>query len=151
MFLSIPQGMVFQQEYNGTDLHDYFIDPTGKKPKIDLQTLLKNALQNNTKKEVEKRGGNKFVISLNEFTIYLKNPPRDENDYLKYIPNNNGKNPTASTPEIVKGFLEYKPSYRSGLWFHHVPLSAEKLEQVLEKREEQRHNRRHVGDSPLPT
>lgn len=145
MYLSIPKGMIYEQKVINKVATDYFVDPTEKRPPIELQALVKEALRDNNRR--------KKVIELEEFTIYLKNPPHESEMYLKYTPNHNGKFATTCKTELIDG-RSASAIYRSQpgcLWFQAAPLSKERLEEVLVARDEQRENRRHTGDSPCPT
>ncbi|MDI1352973.1 MAG: permease [bacterium] len=142
MYLSIPKGMIYQQ-INQTD---FFIDPQNIVPPINFQLMLKLALQHNKHREQ--------VIKLDDFTIYRKRPPYDDNLYLSYIPYLNGKEATKEAVKLVKGNSFYKQVETRGygeFWFRSVYLSQEKLEAIQVLREEQRENRRHSGDSPCST
>lgn len=46
-FLSIPKGMEFKQITEKDNTNDYFVDPNGKLPRINIQALVKDALQYN--------------------------------------------------------------------------------------------------------
>lgn len=45
IFLSIPKGMEFKQITEKDNTNDYFVDPNGKLPRIDIQALVKDTLQ----------------------------------------------------------------------------------------------------------
>lgn len=151
MYLSIPDGMVFQQKQviqgDKTVLNDFFVDPKGIKADINIQEIIKKAIQCNT-------GRSQAIENKYPFNIYLKVPKCDTKEYLKYIPNHNGKYATERVDSVIRVIgIRAQPlrTIHNTLWFNHVPVSADRLEEISEKREAQRHNRRHYGDSPCPT
>ncbi|RUR08921.1 permease [Legionella sp. km772] len=137
--------MEYQKVKEGSIEHDYFVDPQGIKPRIDLQEQLKEALRANT--------GRKKEINAGDFIIYLKKPPFKNESFLTYIPHQNGKHATQETPRIISGLScsTYRSTSYGTLWHQITPLNAQRLEEVLAAREAQRDNRRHIGDSPLAT
>ncbi|HAT1725566.1 lpg1716 family Dot/Icm T4SS effector [Legionella pneumophila serogroup 1] len=147
IFLSIPKGMEFKQITEKDNTNDYFVDPNGKLPRINIQALVKDALQYNK--------GRKKEISLPDFTIYRHKPPYRDELFLQYNPNHNGKYFTKESVNLVNGkeFIKYKtPATSYGtFWFQKVQLSESRMDEVLAQRSEQRENRRHTGDSPNPT
>lgn len=148
MYLSIPKGMKYKQIIIDDIAGDYFVDPEGQLPKIAIQKLLHDALRTNT--------GRKKSIELHELTIYLRTPPNDEETYLKYIPNRNGKEATQIEPVEVKGRDAQKHSamhYTTNgqVWCNQFYLTDKRKEEIEAKRVEQRNNRRHYGNSPLST
>ena len=147
IYLSIPKGMKYKQINVTIELaKDYFIDPEGIIEKIALQDLVKEALKNNT--------GRLHEIKLKEFTIYLRKPPSTDEFFLKYTPNHNGKYSTTVQPELIQGSLAQNPpttTQYGSFWFQQIPLSEEKMNEVLEARKEQSQNRRHTGSSPKAT
>ncbi|HAU0781219.1 TPA: lpg1716 family Dot/Icm T4SS effector, partial [Legionella pneumophila] len=78
IFLSIPKGMEFKQITEKDNTNDYFVDPNGKLPRINIQALVKDALQYNK--------GRKKEISLPDFTIYRHKPPYRDELFLQYNP-----------------------------------------------------------------
>jgi len=154
MYISIPQGMIFKKITSNGKTRDCFIDendflePGKSRPVIELQQIVKDFLQNNRGRVKKKE--------FPQFTIYTKEPPATLDYFLEYTPNNNGKNPTSIEPKAVQGVdaQKYHPENhsRSGtFWYQQTELSAKKLEQVKEDREEERKNRQHIGDSNKPT
>lgn len=164
IYLSIPEGMEFKQRKNDQGiLSDYFIDPTGAKPDIDIRSLVKQTLRTNTHR--------KKTIETDYFTIYLKKPPYSAELFLRYQPCANGKWATEgfervsftagkevftkSLTEVVPGTSVSSKSYFNphsrNLWWQETALREARLTEVLEARYEQRENRRHMGDCPNPT
>ncbi|HAT8844510.1 TPA: lpg1716 family Dot/Icm T4SS effector [Legionella pneumophila] len=147
IFLSIPKGMEFKQITEKDNTNDYFVDPNGKLPRIDIQALVKDALQYNK--------GRKKEIALSDFTIYRHKPPYKDELFLQYNPDHNGKYFTKESVSLVNGkeFIRNKaPATSYGtFWFQKVQLSESRMDEVLAQRSEQRENRRHTGDSPNPT
>jgi hypothetical protein len=116
MYLSIPSGMQYKQIMEDSITTDYFVDPVGLLPAINIQKTIKEALQNNT--------GRKKEIKLSEFSIYLRNTPYTKDFYLSCITNYNGMVPTAHSPEIVRGYNGRKSSVTTtygSLWFQQIP------------------------------
>lgn len=153
IYLTIPKGMVFEkinsenQDKKTLATRDCFIDVSREKI-IDLQSLVKDALRTNT--------GRKATIELKELTIYLRMPPDNEELFLAYDPNHNGKYPTATKPEYVIGKdaqkFDPKRFARYGtFWSDYAILTPTQKIELAEKRIAQRENRRHYGDCPLPT
>jgi hypothetical protein len=145
IYISIPQGMKYQKLMHEGRLKDCFVDEHGTKV-IPFQDHVKETLRHNKKQRKE--------ISLAEIKIYLYPPKLESGRFLKYEPENNGKFPTTKTPEVTE--LITNPSHRaitqSGqCWFQVTPISTQRREEIEAKRDEQLHNRRHDGDSPLPT
>lgn len=147
IYLSIPVGMVFRKVDIGARIKDCFVDPQ-RGTVIELQDLVKDALRNNT--------GRKNHIDLKEFTIYLNTPPKTDDFFLAYIPNHNGKYPTAVEPEIVigKSAQKYDPKHHTkygSFWYKHMYLTAKQESEIEDKMLEQRENRRHIGSNPNAT
>jgi hypothetical protein len=147
IFLSIPKGMQFKQITEEDNTIDYFVDPNDKLPRINIQELVKEALQYNR--------GRKKEIVLDEFTIYRRKPPYADKNFLQYTPDHNGKYFTKEKPVLINGkkFVGEKNSEtRYGtFWYQITPLSDKRMAEVLAQHTEQRENRRHVGDSPAAT
>lgn len=139
--------MQFKQITDGEQTVDFFIDPNDKLPQINIQDLVKDALQNNK--------GRKKVIDLPDFTIYRHKPPYIDKEFLKYVPDHNGKYFTKVKPILVNGkeFHPGKsPETRYGtFWYQVTPLSEARIAEVLVQQSEQRENRRHIGDRPSAT
>lgn len=153
IYIAIPTGMKHSVENitieNVKTPRDLLICESGKRPDIDLQQIVKNALQHRRKSN--------DLYTENGVTIYYKRPPYDANTYLKYEPQNNGKYP-ATKCELVCGQKQkpYNPATQtshaaSSFWYQHLPMSSERRKEIVEKQREQRDNRRHDGDSPLAT
>ena len=145
MYLSIPIGMKYEQIAENESQRDYFVDPNGVLPRIDIQKVLKEALRTNT--------GRAKHIELGEFTIYRVKPPYRDESFLHYIPNCNGRHATKEAIELVNGtsFPPPQQTRYGTFWFQALPLDPTTLEGILERRAEQREDRRHSGDSPKPT
>ncbi len=148
IYISIPKGMEFKQITNDIETRDFFVDPQGKLPQIDLQELVKEALRHNS--------GRLKTIELKEFSIYTRVPPKVGDYFLKYVPNNNGKLATKDPVTLVMGVTEQKfqpqSHTRYGMfWDQTLYLDPERKKEILDKRMEQKHNRRHDGDSPKST
>ncbi|MCE0723568.1 MULTISPECIES: permease [Legionella] len=149
IYLSIPVGMVFRKMSSGVRIRDCFVDPQ-KGTVIELQDLVKEALRNNTGRKSH------VVLKENEFTIYLSTPPNTDDSFLAYVPNHNGKYPTAVKPEIVSGksAQKYDPKYNTkygSFWYQQILLTTEQELEIEDKMLEQRENRRHTGSSPNAT
>lgn len=153
IYLTIPKGMTFRQittvteDKKTSETRDCLVDTTGKNI-IELQSLVKDALRTNT--------GRKKSIELKDFTIYLRIPPNTDAQFLEYIPNHNGRYPTKTEPKLVIGkeAQKYDPKVYSSygtFWSHHTFLTNSQKLELEEKRLAQKENRRHYGDSPLPT
>jgi hypothetical protein len=145
MYLSIPKGMQYAQITEHGISTDYFIDPLGIRPRINLQEQIKEALRHNA--------GRKKEIKLAEFTIYLKDNIFMERVILKYTPNQNGALATL-VPAITIDKNPKKPSVQTSygtLWHKVTPLTEERLQKVIEACEQQKADRRHWGDSPKAT
>ncbi len=153
MYLSIPPGKVFRKVDVRTDAHsepsmkDCFVDLNDDSI-IVLQDLIKDALKSH------RRGGN--IITLKEFTIYLKTPPNTDDSFLTYTPNHNGKHPTDVTPQVVvgKNVQKYNPAAHTkygSFWHGALHLPPEKRLLVEQKMLAQKEDRQHIGDSPKAT
>lgn len=155
IYLSIPEGMVYQQKKvisagsENASLKDFFVDPNGKRPDIPLQDIVKDMLRTNT--------GQKKIIEKDGITLYRKIPPYEKTQFLQYAPEENAKFATKTTPVVASG-MDFRASLNKAntkqygqLWFKENPLPKDKQELVEDKRDEQRDNRRHIGDSPKAT
>ncbi|HHF7368281.1 TPA: permease [Legionella bozemanae] len=148
IYLSIPVGMVFRKVTTEAKIRDCFVDPKGGAV-IELQDLVKEALRNNT--------GRKNRIEIEKgFTIYLNTPPNTDESFLTYVPNHNGKYPTAVEPKIISGkkTQKYDPKSHTrygSFWHQHMFLTVEQEVEIEDKMLEQRENRRHSGNSPNAT
>lgn len=137
--------MKYQQQMHEGQLKDCFVDEHGTKV-IPFQDHVKEALRHNKKNSKE--------IILADIKIYLRPPKLESGRFLKYEPEKNGKEPTTKTPEVTELIINpsYRPITQSGqCWFQVNPISTQRREEIDAKRDEQMHNRRHDGDSPLPT
>lgn len=148
MYLSIPKGMEFKQLLDNKNIRDYFIDPKGEKPSIDLQQCIKEALQYNK--------GRKKCINLEKFTLYTRMPPNTEELFLTYTPNRNGKFATLKEVKSISGKMAQKTNPQSlsrygSFWYQQIPVSSDELKVIKAKQDEQRENRRHYGPSPTGT
>lgn len=150
IYLTIPNGMKFEQiveKIDGLNVsRDFFIDPSGTSPRIDLQKLVQNAIRENS--------GRKKCIQLKEFTIYMRQPPYKDELFLVYTPNRNGKLATETPISLVNGrtMPRKRPDTKYGsFWDREHQFTQEKRAEIEKKREEQRHDRRHDGDSPKAT
>lgn len=147
LYIEIPEGMVFtkkavfERRYNIHQLHDFLIDPQNIRKPIDLQNVVKEALRDKPRYEAS---------SVKELIIHFRLPNKPGCQFLRYAPNHNGALPTQEEPTIIRGNTPTPSSYH-GAWFSQIPLSSERLAQIEVKRDEQRHNRRHDGDSPTPS
>lgn len=144
-YIPIPDGMALKR-VNG---EDWLVDANNQ-PKVDIQHVIKDYLRNPKKNK----------LNLHDCNIYTMPPPNLNIIYAVYEPKDNGKNP-ADKIEIVDGkklvestktpapqglFHGHAPS-----WMQGSPLSEARRKQLEEKRDEQRENRRHMGDNPKAT
>lgn len=149
LYILIPEGMVFEQTQTQDSKRDMFVDPSGKKESICFQDIIKDVLRHKSRSARS--------VCKDGLEIYFRSAPCDQRDYLKYSPRNNGKYATKVLPKVVKGYAEHQVKYlgktsRYGeFWYQHQVLSEERKAEVEARRAEQRDNRRHVGDCPLPT
>jgi len=148
MYLSIPKGMKFKQITEGNITSDYFVDPEGVRPNIALQELVKEALRTNN--------GRSKCINLAQFSIYTRKPPFSSEEFLEYIPNQNGKYATKDEVKLISGIStkKYNPAEYTGpgtVWCSQFYRTEAQLQEIAGARQAQRDNRRHVGDCPLAT
>jgi len=153
LYIAFPEGMkhvvktiLIEGEETKKDM---LTAESGEHPDIELQAIVKRALQHRSKSKAsyEEAG----VI------IYYTRPPYDSAQYLKYEPQNNGKYP-ALCCKLVTGASEkpFNPAdstshERRSRWSMFANLSREKQDEVEKKRVEQRLNRQHIGPSPNAT
>lgn len=150
IYILSPSSGTYELEtknVNGEE-KDMLVDKDQKAPDIPLQDLVKEALQH--------RKDRAPSFQKDETTIYYKKPPYDDNKYLKYIPQNNGKYPTQSkaiwlSGKKANGINSSSHTRYGQFWHDNIPLSAEKKKKIIEKKKEQRLNRRHEGNSPKAT
>ena len=153
IYITIPKATAFRKIITATPdekgvvhdkIRDCFVNPETQET-IELQEWVKDALRT--------RPRNAVCVINKHFTVYFKLPIRQE-EFLAYAPNNNGKDPTLVVPQIIKGataVVKNPVISADRSWIQSTLLSPGRLAQVTEKRNEQRENRRHTGDSPLPT
>ena len=125
---------------------DQLCDPLKPEYEINLQEIVKEALQHAKNRVVEIKG----------LTIYLDKPPFNlgETLFLQYQPEKNGKEPTKTMPTLIKGVNTQSPKLKTkygDFWFQGLPLTKEQLAEIDKQRAEQRANRRHTGDNSTPT
>ncbi|MDP3559503.1 MAG: hypothetical protein Q8R79_04025 [Legionellaceae bacterium] len=88
-----------------------------------------------------------------DIKLYYKKPPDNDKEFLEYKSYRNGKGPASHT-QMVYGYekqVKFVTQKHGQFWHQVVPLSLKKLEDVESKRNAQRENRRHTGDSPKAT
>ncbi len=144
-YIPIPDGMELKR-VNGEDC---LVDANNQS-KVEIQHIIKDYLRNPKKDK----------LTQLHCVIYTTLPPNLNVTYAIYEPKNNGKDP-ADKIEIVDGkkLIESAKEPASPTLFHgHAsswmqgsPLSEARRKQLEEKRDEQRENRRHMGDNPKPT
>ncbi|KTC78309.1 hypothetical protein [Legionella brunensis] len=172
LYIALPQGWCFagKRDVSGV-LKDVLINHANTQI-ILLQDIIKDCLR--TKKRsssfvtVPLRGTERITISTttgagigqdlepHAITIYFKKPPYTKDFFLQYTPKNNGKYPSDVETHVVKGSdvvvcsAMFHTMY--GQKWHNLHFfSKEKMAEILAAEKEQRDNRRHVGDNPLPT
>ncbi|CDZ79183.1 hypothetical protein BN59_03501 [Legionella massiliensis] len=169
VYIKIPQGWTFDKRVVDGILKDVLVsdqllqveskggaqgEKTACKNLIIIQDLVKECLR------TKKRGAHSISLNsketcANEIIIYFRTPPETFELFLKYEPNRNGKEPS-NNMKLVQGVDEKKFSfanstYTGTLWFHNAVISETKREELKDKAQEQRDNRRHVGNNPLAT
>lgn len=138
--------------------HDHLTNKEGQK--IDLQLIVKEWLRN-------RRSGisprNPFEKTLKDTStgvtviLYMRKPPDTGAEFLRYLPSNNGKEPTKVAPDMVVGRSmqsKYASTGYTGILWHkypEAPLRVERREELEEKSRRQREARRHLGPSPFAT
>lgn len=133
------------------ELHDFFVL---ENEKGEVERTI--SIQNMVKKMLQHWPRNKSYQEWEGIRVYRKSPPCEDGEFLAYQPNQNGKSSMTEEPAVINGAAYHRqrsasPGRYGSLWFKHVVLTKAKEEEILQKREEQRHNRRHDGDSPNPT
>jgi hypothetical protein len=154
IYISIPEGWIFD---NTNYEFDVLVNNSAEDIKhILLQHLIKECLRN------KKRHTDSFTFDPKEthnetITVYFKRPPNTEASFIQYVPNQNGKI-KSENPCIVKGFEAQgiKLAHTVGLLWFQIPtnkerLTSERFAEIEQHSAEQKENRRHTGNSPLPT
>ena len=148
-YIPLPDGFEFKKIND----QDQVVSLHNKLPPIDIQFLIKEYLRNPKKVKV-------IATPYPEISIYTTLPPKLTMNYMVYEPKNNGKS-SADNIQIVDGKKNRTSSQTANSanlfnghatsWMQNSPLSESKRKQLEEKRDEQRENRRHMGDNPKPT
>lgn len=150
LYLTIPQGWRFEQKEIEGVLKDVYMNESSN-DQIVIQDLVKATLRNKRRHETFRVVNNEHV----PITIYFRSPPRSGENFLKYEPNKNGKEPSTNVV-VVQGNKEQKKSPASytcygQFWANNACLSKEKRAEIEEKRTAQRVSRQHQGNSPMAT
>lgn len=146
-YIPLPEGI----EHAVINGQDHLIDKINKVPAVNMQFLIKEHLRNPHKGKHQK--SQIINTSLDKVKIYTAMPPALDMDYLVYEPKNNGALPSDKI-ERLKSYKNTSPATNpAGLFNGHAPswMNNAKRKQLEEKRDEQRENRRHMGDSPKST
>jgi hypothetical protein len=138
IYIRVPEGMEYKaaEQLDGRTLDDRFVFTTGEGNDISIQ----NAVY-----EFYKQRGNKLEING---LILSKNRPNDcSSSILQYRAINNATMPT-NHAVYLNTSQSIKQTYNVGTWIQHTLLAPKRLQEVEEKAEAQKLNRRKWGDSP---
>lgn len=157
IYIKFPKGWTFEKKEIGGEPTDILKRTLDKGTEIiNLQHIIKECLRHKKRyaKSVSIKGEE---TKGEEITIYFRHPPFTTDVFLKYLPNNNGKFPSTETHNI-QGFNakpKYVTTHYGSLWFQNDDtrgiMTAERLQEVIEKAKEIQDNRRHIGDAPKAT
>ncbi len=117
---------------------------------IDLQSIVKNILQHCP------RGVKEFKTGYDGLIIHKRKPPYDDNMYLEYKPNKNGKLPSEHHQIIIgKNCKPYNPGDHSSSascsrWVnHHIFFNEEQKKNQMEKDRQKQLSRRKSSSTPF--
>lgn len=138
IYIRIPEGMTYRkaEELDGQKLDDRFVFTAGEGDDISIQT----AVYNFYKLHKDKAEINGLMLS--------KKRPINSSGVLEYKAVNNGTQPTDCKPVSLNTPATSQPTYHVGTWIQHTLLAPKRLQEVEEKAEAQKLNRRKWGDSP---
>ena len=143
LFLEIPTGMIYQRIKmieNGLEKEeDIFVSKSGNDEFISIQKAVKKFL--------EYHKNNAEVHGLHLY----KKKPFIWSELLEYRPVRNGKEPSDHVVAIYNSKSCHRSIYSPSWWAANVPLTEHRLNELTQKRIEQRDNRRHIGNSPSAT
>lgn len=158
LYIQIPEGYQFEsinldESTEKMTARDYFVkrnDSDELVDKISVQKAVKTYLQH-------RKSDKATIDGLN---IYYRKLPNIEATFIHYKPARNGNFP-GEVLRTVKGVVETVRRSHLGLsnygrlWWQRpearARLSQKRLAEVMEKSQQQKLNRQHIGDSPNPT
>lgn len=153
LYIKLPENARFEQREINREgelqVRDHIIINSEKtETLIDLQDIVKDLLQH-------KQKGVKSVEINDGIIIYFRKPPYDDQNYLEYDPNRNGKLASNKVNTIIghskKPYnpAEYtKPGSR---WVDYAFFTEDRREDQLMKDRKTQENKRHTGDNPKAT
>lgn len=153
IYIAVPKWMSFAKldtrvEKDGVDdieAHDCFVSEDENIKPISIQASVKQFLATHKNKGV-----------VNGLEIF-KNRPMTSALILAYCPNRNGCDPSNKVELLNQRSNNEQPrlyggqSYGNLPFLKTTPLSVERKEELEKKRDAERDNRRHYGDSPKAT
>lgn len=144
LYIKVPINMVYKQvsyidQQGNAQLEDRFVSKLyPEQSYISIQQAVYEFLKTH-----------RSEANIDTLQIFKKKGIR-WNNFLEYRPNRNGLDPSKHV-KLLEGIPSVSTSPSSVAWFKTVPLSPERKYEIVKKYDEQRDNRRHIGDSPLPT
>ena len=151
VYIIIPAGYTYQAADNETTFDHFKHSVTGEV--IDIQGAVKEKLRHLKKTEKYSATAGKVHMYFRSWFLSTDLKGKEETEVLCYTHVNNGKSP--GTGEIMpvwkttKFNLADQTSSQHSSWLNFY--FGYNKERLLQKRDEQRDNRRHIGDCPKAT
>ena len=149
LYIKIPAGMTFRSivvldhtdDKSQNQLEDHFVSLREERSPISIQKLVKTFYTLHATQ-----------ANIDGIMCYKKNPPLDK-PILVYRANRNGTCPSdyAVVKEPAEKNHASSSTSHASWWANNAFISEDRRARLEEKRYNQRHNRRHDGDSPMPT